>query len=185
MLLSKINELVSLSPEAVEWIENHIDTFHYKKNDIVLAPGKTCHYIYFLHSGILCGTYNHEENEICSWISIENEFATSYYSFIQQCPSYESIECMEACVLEGITFDAVQKMYTLFPETERLGRLVLEDYYTRLEERLISIKFKSTKERYTQLMAKKPELILRMPLGRIASYLGMKQETLSRIRSER
>jgi len=73
----------------------------------------------------------------------------------------------------------------LFPETERAGRLILEEYYARLEERLISIQFKSAKERYLTLLKNRPEIIQRAPLGRIASYLGMKQETLSRIRAEK
>jgi CRP-like cAMP-binding protein len=74
-------------------------------------------------------------------------------------------------------------MYLKFPASERTGRLILEDYYARLEERLISLQFKSAKERYAQLLEKRSDIILRAPLGRIASYLGMKQETLSRIRA--
>ena len=75
-------------------------------------------------------------------------------------------------------------MYQLFPESERAGRLLLEDYYTRLEEHLIAMRSKSAKERYQLLSQKRPDIIRYAPLGKIASYLGMSQETLSRIRSE-
>jgi hypothetical protein len=74
-------------------------------------------------------------------------------------------------------------LYKRFPETEKAGRLILKNYYSRLEERLISIQFKTAKERYDILFNKRPEVFNRAPLGKIATYLGMKQETLSRLRS--
>ena len=85
--------------------------------------------------------------------------------------------------MQAISYEKINTLYKLFPESERAGRLILEDYYSRLEERLISIQFKSAKERYDTLFEKRSEIIKRAPLGRIATYLGMKQETLSRIRA--
>ena len=86
--------------------------------------------------------------------------------------------------MQAVSYALLNKVYELFPETERAGRLILEDYYLRLEERMLSIQFKSAKERYTLFSQKRPELIRRAPLGCIASYLGITQETLSRIRAE-
>ncbi|HEY1046785.1 MAG TPA: Crp/Fnr family transcriptional regulator [Bacteroidia bacterium] len=184
-LVSKILQLTSLSVEAQQWLEAHLEELSFKKNDVILQEGKVCNYLYFIKSGIIGGHYFSGENEVCNWIAAEGDLATSYYSFISRTPSYEIIECFESCTLQAISESNIQKMYALFPESERAGRLILEEYYSRLEERLIGIQFKSAKERYEALLEKRPEIVLRAPLGRVASYLGIKQETLSRIRASK
>lgn len=182
-LVSKILELTSLSDEAQQWLDAHLEVLSFKKNEVILQEGKVCNYLYFVNSGVIGGHYFSGENEVCNWIATEGDLATSYYSFISRTPSYEIIECFEACTLQAISESNVQRLYNLFPESERAGRLILEEYYSRLEERLIGIQFKSAKERYEALLDKRPEIVLRAPLGRVASYLGIKQETLSRIRA--
>ena len=182
-LVKKINSLSKLSEEAAIWIEKNKEEMSFKKNETILELQQTCQYLYYLKSGMVCGYYLQNGEEVCSWIASEGEFATSYYSFISRKQSYESIIAIEDCLVEAINYKTLHEMYEKFHETERAGRLLLEDYYARLEERLISLQYNSSKERYEILCQNRPHLILRAPLGRIASYLGMKQETLSRIRS--
>ena len=98
--------------------------------------------------------------------------------------SSQIIQAIEDCVLTELSFSSLQNLYKTFPETERLGRIITENYYIKLEERILSLQFKTAKERYQKLMQKKPSLIQRVSLGQIASYLGITQETLSRIRAE-
>jgi CRP-like cAMP-binding protein len=184
-LISKIQQLTGLSSEAEDWLLNNIKQLTCKKNEIILHEGNICNNLYFVESGLLGGYYIFDNYEICNWISAESDFATSYYSFISRQPSYETIECFENSVIQAISYDCIMDLYKRFPETERAGRLILENYYLRLEERLISIQFKPVRERYDQLGKARPEILKRAPLGRIATYLGMKQETLSRIRAEK
>lgn len=182
-LISKIAQLTHLSESTEEWLRSHIEEDVFKKNEEVLREGKVCNNLYYVRSGMLAGCYLSDDKQVCNWISVEHEFATSYYSFISRKPSYETILSMEDTHVQYISFTKLQELYKLFPETEKAGRLILEEYYLRLEERLISIQFKSAKERYEHLYNNRPEMVKRAPLGRIASYLGMSQETLSRIRS--
>lgn len=184
-LLQKINQLSSLSNEALLWLEKHLEEFEFSKNQTILEQHAICNYLYYIKSGIMSGYYHTEEKEVCNWLACENDFATSYYSFISRKPSYEIIECYEDTQVQAISYQHLNKLYELFPETERLGRLILEEYYSRLEERIIGIQFRSAKERYSNFFQKRPQLMNRAPLGRIASYLGMTQETLSRIRAEK
>lgn len=183
-LVSKIQELTVLSAEAEHWLKQNLETFQFKKNELVLQEGRCCNYLFYITKGLACGYYHLEDHEVCNWIALEKDFATSYYSFISRQNSFESILCLEEVEVQAISYDKLQIMYVLYPESERAGRLILEDYYLRLEERLHSIQFKSAKERYDTLLKKRPEVLLRAPLGRVASYLGIKQETLSRIRAE-
>lgn len=182
-LISKIVQLSSVSSDALEWLSENMESFHFKKNEIILKEASICRYLYYLNTGMIGGYTQTEDKKICNWISIEEDFATSYYSFISRKTSYETIVCIEDSQTQAISYTNLHQLYQLFPETERVGRLILEDYYSRLEERLISIQFKSAKERYQLLCEQRPELIKRAPLGLIAGYLGINQETLSRIRA--
>ncbi len=184
-LVSKIHTLSRLSPEAENWLNKALEEFSFKKGETVLKEGKICNYLYYINKGMMTGHYHLQDQEVCNWFALENDFATSYYSFITRQPSYEIITCIENTSVQAISHSKLNELYRMFPETERAGRLILEDYYSRLEERLISIQFKSAKERYHSLLKNRPEIIQRAPLGRIASYLGMKQETLSRIRADK
>lgn len=112
------------------------------------------------------------------------EFATCFYSFIVQKPSFEFVQALEDSDLLQMSYSALQNLYVTFPETERIGRIITENYYIKLEERILNLQFKTAKERYQKLLSSKPTLLLRAPLGQIASYLGISQETLSRIRAE-
>jgi CRP/FNR family transcriptional regulator, anaerobic regulatory protein len=184
-LIAKIQQLVSLSPEGTEWLAENIELKSFRKNEHILNLGRVCSHMYYINSGIVGGFYLMDGVEICNWIATENDLATAYYSFISRKPSFETIECFEDTTVQSISHDKMNEMYRLFPETERAGRLLLEEYYARLEERLIANRFVAAKERYKTLVDNRPEVVRRAPLGRIASYLGMKQETLSRIRAEK
>ena len=183
-LLLEIQKISKLSEEALAYISEHIEQIKVKKGTSLLRNGETCHNFYFVTKGMLRSYYFSEGKEVTNWFALENDFATSIYSFISRNTGYENIETLEDSTIEMLSNQVLQDLYVKFPETERTGRLIMESYYIQLEERLISIQFKSAKERYELLMNKNPEIILRAPLGAIASYLGITQETLSRIRGK-
>ena len=70
-----------------------------------------------------------------------------------------------------------------YHEIERLVRIAYEKYYIRLEERFVNSQFKTATERYQDLLQETPHILERVPLVHVAAYLGVSQETLSRIRS--
>lgn len=182
-IIKQIEQIVVLDEPVKEFIKKHVKTFYFKKGELVLEQNKVGNFLYFISSGMLRGYYYSNDKEITNWMGIENEFCTSYYSFLSGKGSYEQIEALENTEVEAIHKDDLEMLYKTFPETERIGRLLLESYYLRLEERVLYIQFKSAKERYDYFFEKRCELIKRAPLGCIASYLGITQETLSRIRA--
>lgn len=182
-LVNHISKLTPISEYALNWIKQHTEEFIFKKNEIILNEGKVCDHLYYVVNGLVGSYYIIDDQEVCNWIAMEEDMATCYYSFISREPSYETIVAFENCTVQSISYHHIQELYKKFPETEKAGRLILENYYSRLEERLISIQFKTAKERYDVLFNKRPEIFNRAPLGKIATYLGMKQETLSRLRS--
>lgn len=140
--------------------------------------------MYFLEKGCVRGYYNLDGKEVTYWFGFEHSFVTSFYSFISRKPAFENIQLIEDCTVLAISYDDLQKLYDKYPEIERLVRIINENYYVRLEERFVAAQFKTAKERYAGLLDFSPHILQRMPLGYIASYLGISQETLSRIRGK-
>ena len=125
-----------------------------------------------------------EGKEITHWFGFENDFVTSFHSFITQKPAVENIQLLEGSILWAISKETLSGLFNKHHEIERLVRIVYEKYYIRLEERFVNAQFKTATERYENLLLQTPHILERMPLGHIASYLGISQETLSRIRSK-
>jgi CRP-like cAMP-binding protein len=153
------------------------------KGDYLLTEGKTCRHLYFLEQGALRGFYNLDGKEITHWFGFENDFVTSFHSFITQEPAVENIQLLEGCVLWSISKDTLTRLLNQYHEIERLLRIAYEKYYIRLEERFVNAQFKTAAERYEKLLQQMPHILERVPLGQVASYLGISQETLSRTRS--
>jgi CRP-like cAMP-binding protein len=154
------------------------------KGEFLITEGKVCKYVYFLEKGCLRGYYNLDGKEITYWFAFENNFVTSFFSFITRKPCFENIQLIEDCTLWAVDYDDLQQLYIKHADMERMGRIMHERYYVMLDERFVSNHFKEAKERYDNLVANAPHIIQRVPLGYIASYIGVTQETLSRIRSK-
>lgn len=154
------------------------------KNDFLLTEGKICRHLYFVQHGAVRGFYNLDGKEITHWFAFEPDFVTSFHSFITQEPAVENIQLLEGSILWAISKSNLDALMSQHHEVERLVRIAYEKYYLRLEERFVNAHFKTASERYQNLLLQNPSLLARVSLGHIASYLGITQETLSRIRSK-
>ena len=153
------------------------------KGQYLVTDGKICRHLYFLETGALRGFYNLEGKEITHWFAFENDFVTSFHSFITGQPAVETIQLLEGSILWAISKDRLMLLLDQHHDIERLLRIAYEKYYLRLEERFVNSQFKTATERYQTLLQQTPHIIERVPLGYIASFLGISSETLSRIRS--
>ena len=153
------------------------------KNEFLLREGKVCRHLYFVEQGALRGYYLADGKEITHWFAFERDFVTSFHSFHTQQPAVENIQLIENAVLWQISREGLFQLMDAFREVERTVRIAYEQYYIRLEEKFVNSHFTAATERYTDLLHRSPHIIERVALGHIASYLGISQETLSRIRS--
>ncbi len=172
----------ALGEEALHAVKESFTEVVLAKNEYLVTEGKTCRHMYFLQQGALRGFYQLEDKEITHWFAFENDFVTSFHSFITQQPAVENIQLLEGSILWSISKERLNDLLNRFSEIERLVRIVYENYYIRLEERFVNAQFKTAAERYQQLLEQLPHIIERVPLGYIASYLGISPETLSRVR---
>ncbi|RYG03529.1 MAG: Crp/Fnr family transcriptional regulator [Chitinophagaceae bacterium] len=154
------------------------------KGELLVREGRICRNIYFVEKGAMRGFYTLGGKEITHWFAFENDFVTSNHSFIREQPSVENIQLMEDAILWKLSKQDLQRLMNDHHDIERLVRMNYEKYYIRLEERFVNAHFKSASERYQDLLTETPHILERVPLGWIASYLGISQETLSRVRGK-
>jgi len=184
IFLSHLSSVITVSKKLEAELNTITKQISISKNESLISIDSRCNEMYFVEKGLLRGYYLDDGKEITNWFAQEGEFATCFYAFVAVKSSFETIEALEDCTLTQISYVSLQSLYLKFPETERLGRIITETYYIKLEERLLSLQFKTAKERYQHFVLSKPSILQRTSLGQIASYLGITQETLSRIRAE-
>ncbi|HVI46892.1 MAG TPA: Crp/Fnr family transcriptional regulator [Chitinophaga sp.] len=182
-LLTQLTKIHQIGEKASNDLRACIKQTILPKNEMLITEGRVCRHLYFMEAGSLRGFYYQDGKEITHWFGFENDFVTSFYSFITGQPSVENIQLMDGAILWAISKESLTEMMDKHHELERLVRLAYERYYIRLEERYVNAHFKTAAERYEQLVEHAPHIIERVPLGYIASYLGVSQETLSRVRS--
>jgi len=155
------------------------------KNDHVLKEGAVCHEYYFIERGIMRSyTYNLEGNEITTAFFSENSFASDLLSFFNRSPSREYMQAITDCETWYISFNDMQECFHTMPAFREFGRLKLVYSYSFLKERMLSMLQKTAEQRYYDLIYSSPEIFQNVPLKYIASYLGITDTSLSRIRKE-
>jgi CRP-like cAMP-binding protein len=182
-LLTHLQSYYQLGDAAQSALHDAFEELVLSKNDFLLVEGKICRHLYFLESGALRGYYTLEGKEITHWFGFEEDFVTSFHSFITGKPAVENIQLLEGSILWSISKESLTALLNQYHEIERVLRIAYEKYYIRLEERFVNAQFKTAAERYGNLLQQAPHILERVSLGQVASYLGISQETLSRIRS--
>lgn len=169
---------------VVAAIDTKVQRMELPKKHILLKKGKVCNFLYFIEKGLARNFFEEDNKELTNDIILEGEILVSFSSFISRKPSLETIELLEDGVLCAIHYDNLQNLYQQFPIMERTGRMIAEHHYNSLAMKSYRLKFSNSSERYQYLFDNKIEIVKRVPIGIIASYLGMSIETLSRIRGK-
>lgn len=173
--------------EDLRYVMMQCADFHrFEKKQLMHKAGTVCESLHFIIKGATRCYYNQPDGkEIVCYFAFEDEFITAIDSFFTRTPGVLSLEAMETTETFSITRNALDDLYKRFHEMEKLGRLLTEKEFMWLLNRSFSQQFTSAEDRYQQLVHDKPEIFLRVPLGYIASFLGISQETLSRIRAKK
>lgn len=178
-----IRQLTSLSKESEEALSGILQKMELPKGYDLLKPGSICRHFYFIESGLTRTYYIKKGKDVTDWLSPENSFAVSIVSFITHLPDRRGIELLEPSVLWAVSNQGIETLYKQYHDIERLGRLIISHGIVQMQQRFDDLHFATAAERYRKLIAIHPSLINRVPLGMIASYLGITQETLSRVRA--
>jgi CRP-like cAMP-binding protein len=171
-----------LSKEAENAIIEISSKLKIKKNNILQPIGHTCKTIYFIKKGVARIYYFKEDIDVTESFAFENNIIVRVESLFANKPSKKGIQLLEDTELISIDATQLFKLYDQFPEIERLFRLIFEAAYVDTVNRIEGIQFHTAEERYSMLLKESSDVIKRVPLKHIASYLGITPVSLSRIR---
>lgn len=154
------------------------------KGTKLISEGKRHHYIYLIIKGSVKSYYSKDSKEVCVWFSLENEIIGTT-STIQGGASKETLELLEDSELIKLNIEKIKELAQTDLSISNLLNNLWEEHAIFLEERLYQLQFMNSHERYKVLIKNTPEILQRVSLTDIASFLGLSRETLSRIRAKK
>ncbi len=154
------------------------------KGHILFRQGEICNTMYYIEQGFARIYYFSESGrEITAEFFHENSFFTAKDSFFFHKPTIYYCELTEDCVIYSISNSELDSLIDNNHEFAKFGIRVILIFAKEMTEYITNLKFQTAEERYNTLITNNPTILQRVSLGHIASYLGITQETLSRIRT--
>lgn len=183
MLIKTISEYYNLTDKDKRQITDYFEKTEYKKNVTLLKETKYAKQLYFIESGFVRSFYTKDNgNEKTHWIYSEGDFFTSWYSFFTGQASFETLQCINQCVIYSISEENYTKLY----KTNEAFNTFINGYYQHIiaEMDFLSKAFSqlSAKEKYQYFLKTSPKMVQEIKLSFLASLLDISRETLSRVR---
>jgi len=182
LLLKAIRHYIPLSSDDEAIIRSLFRTEKLKKGQHLLQAGNICRNIFFIEEGLVRYYSIIDGEEKTSYFNKEGEFVCDYASFLPQRPSTINIQALEACTIYFISHSNLQLLYEQVKYGDRFGRMALEDVYVNLINQVNSLYNDPPELRYQIFLTRFPDTGQRIPQYYIASYIGIKPQSLSRIR---
>ena len=153
------------------------------KGEVLVAEGRRARRLYFVVGGTLHSYRVDREGEThVIQFAFDGHWITDLYSFLDGGPAVFTIEALTRTEVLGITREEFERACDDLPKFERFFRLLIQMAYVSAQRRIAGFVGESAEERYLDLLAKQPDLPQRVPQYLVASYLGIKPQSLSRIR---
>jgi len=178
-----INTIYPLTTRSKNLLKESIIETKFPKGHILFKANRIETRIYFIKKGIARAYAYSDDNQITFWFGKEGDPIVSMQSHVNNKKGYEDVELLEDCELYELKTQKLQKLFLADIEIANWGRKFSELELIKSEERLISLQFNTATERYLALLKNYPSIIQRVQLSHIASYLGITQVSLSRIRA--
>ncbi|WP_284464168.1 Crp/Fnr family transcriptional regulator [Chryseobacterium sp.] len=179
------HSLFSIKDEVVEKITETFNQFELKANAVLLDQNTISTKTYFLEKGYVRSYLLNEDNEeITTNIYAAPCFVNDFLSFFRQQPTKEIYQTVTNCTFWETGLENVQHNFHNIPEFREFSRLLFVLNYHNIHDRLIEMASQKASTRYFNLMKKDPDIFQHVPLKVIASYLGIKDSSLSRIRRD-
>jgi CRP-like cAMP-binding protein len=176
---SKISPLTVLESNA---IADNMCIKTFKKGDFLLKEGRLSVDTYFIMEGCVREYILLEGEEKTTNFYTEEQWIISLNNFNSQLPSETNLICVEDTTVSVGNEEQAQKMFKTFPRFETIARAIMETDFTEQKKQLTSYLTDSPEQRYLKLLKSRPDIFQRVPQYHIASYIGVKPESLSRIR---
>ena len=182
LLIQTIKDKISLSEKDVVIVENLFHRKSFKKGEHLLSAGQICRYIVFIESGLVRYYINNDGAEQTHYFNQEGEFVCDYMSFLPQAPSNINIQALEDTSVYLISAEGIQQFYREVANGEKFGRVAIEQVFVHVINQVVLLYTDTPDNRYLKFLASYAGLVQRIPQYYIASYVGVKAPSLSRIR---
>ncbi|KPH14887.1 Crp/Fnr family transcriptional regulator [Chryseobacterium sp. ERMR1:04] len=171
--------------EELEEIFQAHEKVAFQKGDVILEEGKTANEYYILEKGLARSFVNDfNGNDVTTHFFAENEIVIEVSSLFQRIPTQENIVCITDCECWKFDFDTFQELFHKIPNLREWGRAWMSQQLFTYKQRSVEMFTLSATKRYLNLLEQKPQVVQFAPLKQIASYLGVTDTSLSRIRKE-
>lgn len=182
--LTTIFDPKNFKKEDLERILNQYERIEFDKNEFLIQEGSTANFYYFLESGFVRSyVMDLEGNDISTKFFSSTDIVIDWHSYFLKTKCRENMQAITACVAWKITFENFMKLFAIEAFRE-VGRTRLVNNYFELKNHSVSIIADPAKDRYLNLLKTKPDIVQNVPLKQIATYLGITDTSLSRIRKE-
>ncbi len=184
-IFQHFEKYIKLSSLLRKELANRIVLKSFKKGELIHNADTICKKSYFIQKGLIRTYFIKDGKEITEYFSAENEWVNSPRSFIQQQLDIYYLDALEQSECLCLNLQDLGFLFDHFPEMERYARLSMGTVFGHYMDRITSMRFTTAKEKYQHFCETYHEIYHRIPLGMVSSYLGIAQETLSRIRAEK
>lgn len=181
-LFAYLNEFSGLSHEDFEQIIPLLEVRKFEKKVKIVKQGEVENYLSIIVKGLVRKCLYVRKKEITIQLGTEGHIIQSEISFHRQEPSIATIETIEPSILISISYANLEKVFEMFPQTERIARFVMTDMFIKKDMRYFLQLQKNTRERFLDYVEHHPHMLQRVPQKYLASYLNIKPETFSRLK---
>lgn len=184
-LYERINSIISSNTEELNFLFDNISVRTIGKDEHIIKTGKYCDFIGYVQKGLLRSYIITDDQEVNNDFYFENDFLSAFTSFVTGNVTSWNIQALEDAVVYSIPKKTLETLYGQNPAWLAFGKFIFEKEFIKKCKREASFLRDDAKIRYLNLLELHPSIGERVPLFHIASYLGIKPETLSRIRSSK
>jgi len=177
-----ISSFINLNKSEFDYFASKLQVKQLKRKEFLLREGQICSNSYFINNGCLRYFYNVKGEEITGQFFFENGWYADYGSYLSGKPSEQNIEALEKTELLVLPKASLDELFMEIPTFEKFGRLMAEKAFLGMRQYTEMVTKQTAEERYLNLVKDRPKVIERIPQHYIASYLGIKAPSLSRIR---
>ena len=183
-LLEQISKYIKLDTLTEDFFRTETQTKTFPKGEVLSHQNTYNRNVYFMEEGLARMFYYEKGKDITTNFYSEAKAFGSVDTIFSNVASVYSIETLEESTITFCDYKKLEDLCSVSLTSANFSRFILGNLMTQMSKRMSSLQHMTAKEKYAQLLEENPNIILRAPLGMIASYLGISQETLSRIRSE-
>jgi len=181
-MINYILQFAPLTAAEIKFLLENIKVQSFPKGKVLIREGQYAKRCYFVMKGCVRQYYLVDGEEKTTNFFTEGQPITASEGNLNMNPVKYYLSCLEDCILTLGTPEDEVRMFQAFPHFESICRVAVEDELGKNQEKLASYIINSPEERYLNLLETRPDLLERVPQYQLASYLGIKPESLSRIR---